>query len=154
MSPLRNRLAVARRDFGAVLRNRDVLRLELAWAFSIISTWAYSIAVVVFSILKLLGMSPLALQKLAVTIFGSKATAVMTNVPGPREVLHLAGKAIREIFFWVPQSGHLGLGISIFSYAGHVRMGLASDAGLVPDPEVIVRGFHEEFEELQARARR
>jgi MFS family permease len=49
MSPLRNRLAVARRDFGAVLRNRDVLRLELAWAFSIISTWAYSIAVVVFS---------------------------------------------------------------------------------------------------------
>src|SRR4029079_15517102 len=49
MSALANRLAVARRDFGAVLRNRDVLRLELAWAFSIISTWAYSIAVVMFS---------------------------------------------------------------------------------------------------------
>jgi MFS family permease len=49
MSALTNRLAVARRDFSAVLRNRDVLRLELAWAFSIISTWAYSIAVVVFS---------------------------------------------------------------------------------------------------------
>jgi MFS family permease len=49
MSALANRLAVARRDFSAVLRNRDVLRLELAWAFSIISTWAYSIAIVVFS---------------------------------------------------------------------------------------------------------
>jgi diacylglycerol O-acyltransferase / wax synthase len=109
---------------------------------------------VVLAILKLLGMSPLALQKMAVTIFGSKATAVMTNVPGPREVLHLAGRPIREIFFWVPQSGHLGLGISIFSYAGHVRMGLATDAGLVPDPEIIVRGFHEEFAALQARARR
>jgi WS/DGAT/MGAT family acyltransferase len=110
--------------------------------------------VVVFAILKLLGMSPLALQKMAVTVFGSKATAVMTNVPGPREVLHLAGRPIREIFFWVPQSGHLGLGISIFSYAGHVRLGLATDAALVPDPEVIVQGFHEEFEALQARARR
>jgi diacylglycerol O-acyltransferase / wax synthase len=110
--------------------------------------------VVVYAILKLLGRSPLALQKVAVGIFGAKATAVMTNVPGPREVLHLAGKPIREIFFWVPQSGRLGLGISIFSYAGHVRMGLATDAGLVPDPEVIVRGFHQEFEELQARARR
>ena len=110
--------------------------------------------VVVYAILKLLGMSPLALQKVAVSIFGTKATAVMTNVPGPREVLHLAGKPIREIFFWVPQSGHLGLGISIFSYAGHVRMGLATDAGLIPDPEVIVQGFHEEFEALQARARR
>ena len=110
--------------------------------------------VVVLAILKLLGMSPLALQKMAVGIFGAKATAVMTNVPGPREVLHLAGRPIREIFFWVPQSGRLGLGISIFSYAGHVRLGLATDAGLVPDPEVIVRGFHEEFEALQARARR
>src|SRR5262249_25287920 len=110
--------------------------------------------VVVFAILKLLGMSPHALQRMAVSIFGAKATAVMTNVPGPREVLHLAGKAIREIFFWVPQSGRLGLGIRLFSYAGHVRMGLATDAGLVPDPEVIVQGFHEEFEELQARARR
>jgi WS/DGAT/MGAT family acyltransferase len=109
--------------------------------------------VVVYAILRLLGMVPLAVQRMVVRIFATKTTAVMTNVPGPREVLYLAGRAIREIFFWVPQSGRVGLGISIFSYAGHVRLGLASDAGLVPDPEVIVQGFHEEFEELQARAR-
>ena len=34
------------------------------------------------------------------------------------------------------------------------RLGVGSDAGLVPDPEVIVEGFHEEFEELRAEARR
>jgi WS/DGAT/MGAT family acyltransferase len=109
--------------------------------------------VVVYGILRLLGVVPLAVQKMVVKIFGTKATAVMTNVPGPREILHLAGTPIRELFFWVPQSGKLGLGISIMSYAGHVRLGLASDAGLIPDPEVIVQGFHEEFEELRARAR-
>jgi len=109
--------------------------------------------VVVYGILKLLGMVPLAVQRMVVKIFAAKTTAVMTNVPGPREELHLAGHPIREIFFWVPQSGRVGLGISIFSYAGHVRMGLASDSGLVPDPELIVQGFHEEFEELRARAR-
>ena len=109
--------------------------------------------VVVYAILRLLGIVPLAVQRMVVKIFGTKATAVMTNVPGPREVLYLAGTAIREFFFWVPQSGKLGLGISILSYAGHVRLGLASDAGLVPDPELIVQGFHEEFEELQAQAR-
>ena len=108
--------------------------------------------VVVYAILRLLGVVPLAVQRLVVKIFGTKDTAVMTNVPGPREVLHLAGVPIQEIFFWVPQSGRLGLGISIISYAGHVRLGLASDAGLVPDPEVIVQGFHEEFEALRARA--
>jgi WS/DGAT/MGAT family acyltransferase len=110
--------------------------------------------IVVYAILKLLGMVPLAVQRLVVSLFAAKTTAVMTNVPGPREELHLAGKPIREIFFWVPQSGRVGLGISIFSYAGHVRLGLASDTGLVPDPELIVEGFHEEFEELRERARK
>jgi WS/DGAT/MGAT family acyltransferase len=110
--------------------------------------------IVVYGILKLLGIVPEAVQKAVVSIFAAKTTAVMTNVPGPREELFLAGHPIKEIFFWVPQSGRVALGISIFSYCGHVRLGLASDAGLVPDPEIIVKGFHEEFEELQARARK
>jgi MFS family permease len=49
MPALAKRLAAARRDFTGVLQNPDLRRLLLAWAFSIISTWAYSIAVVVFS---------------------------------------------------------------------------------------------------------
>jgi diacylglycerol O-acyltransferase / wax synthase len=108
--------------------------------------------VVVYAILKLLGVVPLAVQKLVVKIFAAKTTAVATNVPGPREVLYLGGKPIEEIFFWVPQSGRVSLGISIFSYAGHVRLGVGTDAGLVPDPEVIVHGFHEELDELRRRA--
>jgi hypothetical protein len=76
----------------------------------------------------------------------------MTNVPGPRQALHLAGQRIRDIFFWVPQSGRVGIGISICSYAGHVRLGVITDAGLVPDPQQIVEAFHDEFVELQRRA--
>ena len=47
--------------------------------------------------------------------------------------------------FWVPQSARLGLGISILSYCGQVRIGVATDAGLVPDPEGVVTGIHQEF---------
>jgi diacylglycerol O-acyltransferase len=108
--------------------------------------------VVVYGILRLLGIVPLFLQRLVVTIFAAKTTAVMTNVPGPRETLFLAGRPVREIFFWVPQAGRVGIGISICSYAGNVRLGIATDAGLVPDPEVVVAGFHEELEELRRRA--
>jgi MFS family permease len=43
------RLGEARDAFGGVLRNRALLRLELAWAFSIVSAWAYGIAVVVYA---------------------------------------------------------------------------------------------------------
>ncbi len=38
-----------RGPFGGVLRNRALLRLELAWAFSIVGAWAYGIGVVVLS---------------------------------------------------------------------------------------------------------
>jgi diacylglycerol O-acyltransferase len=105
-------------------------------------------AVVVLLILRAMGRVPLAVQRLVVKIFATKATLVMTNVPGPNRTLFLAGKPIRDIFFWVPQSGHVGLGISILSYNGTVRLGVGTDAGLVPDPQAIVAGFHEEFDEL------
>ena len=78
---------------------------------------------------------PHRLEDLVVNIFGAKATAVLTNVPGPAPTLYFAGSRIIDIMFWVPQSGRLGLGISILSYDGQVRMGVATDAGLVPDPD-------------------
>jgi len=108
-------------------------------------------AVVAFGILAAAGFSPRQVEKIIVGLFGKKGTAVMTNVPGPRKLLYLAGKPIRFIMCWVPQPGGLGLGISILSYKGEVLVGVASDAGLIPDPEEIVRGFQEEIKSLQQR---
>ena len=65
---------------------------------------------------------------------------------------HVAGRPLSDIYFWVPQAGRLGLGVSIFSYAGVVRMGVGTDAGLVPDPERIVDGFSAELDALAAGA--
>ncbi len=109
---------------------------------------------VVYGILTAMGILPLAAHRLVVSIFQAKATAVFTNVPGPRQTLWVAGHPIRDIFFWVPQAGRLGLGVSIFSYDGMVRMGVGTDAGLVPDPERIVDGFHAELDDLLTRAAR
>jgi MFS family permease len=43
------RLGEARRVFSGVARNPGLRRLELAWAFSIVGSWAYGVAVVVFA---------------------------------------------------------------------------------------------------------
>lgn len=105
-------------------------------------------AIVAFGILNAIGVSIDQIQDIVVGMFGTKATAVMTNVPGPRETRYFAGKPIRGIMFWVPQSGRLGLGVSILSYADEVLVGIATDAGLVPDPESIVGAFQEEFNSM------
>ena len=101
-------------------------------------------AIVTYAVLNGIGMTSPAIESAAVQFFGSKATAVMTNVPGPRETLYLAGTPVRSLMFWVPQSARLGLGVSILSYDGQVRIGVASDTGLVPDPESIVAEFEAE----------
>ena len=109
-------------------------------------------ALVAFGVLNVLGLAPVEVERLGLRFFGSKATAVLTNVPGPREPLYLAGSKLERAMFWVPQSGRLGLGISILSYAGGVMLGVATDEGLVPDPEKIVAGFEKEFKALRRKA--
>jgi WS/DGAT/MGAT family acyltransferase len=104
---------------------------------------------VVLAILGLLGRVPKPVQDLVLRIFGTKGTAVLTSVPGPARELYLGGRPIRGIVFWVPQSGRLGLGISIMTYAGQVRVGVASDASVIADPEAIVAGFEEELHFLE-----
>jgi hypothetical protein len=49
---------------------------------------------------------------------------------------------------WVPRAGRIGLGVSIFSYNGEVRIGVACDANLIPDPDTIIDGFEAEFDRL------
>ena len=110
-------------------------------------------ALVTFGLLGTFGIAPAELQDLAVKIFATKATAVMTNVPGPRIPLYMAGSRIDGMMFWVPQSGKLGLGISIFSYNGTVRMGIAVDETLVGDPTGIVEALHVEIAALKALVR-
>jgi diacylglycerol O-acyltransferase len=111
-------------------------------------------ALVAFGVLSLMGLAPVEVEQVGLRFFGSKATAVLTNVPGPRQPLYLAGRKIDKVMFWVPQSGRLGIGISIISYDGGVMLGVATDARLVPDPERIVEAFKVEFEAMRGTAAR
>ena len=94
-----------------------------------------------------LGYLPKIVQDQLSDILASKATAVMTNVPGPTEPLTVAGSRLRQMLFWVLQSGDIGMGVSILSYAGQVQFGLITDDALTPDPEAVVSRFSEEFEQ-------
>lgn len=105
-------------------------------------------AIVAFGLLAALGMGPAALQQPALELFSRKATAVATNVPGPQQPLYLAGAEVRELMFWVPQTGSIGLGLSILSYNGRVHFGVIGDHKRVRDPDAIVQRFDAEFEKL------
>lgn len=103
---------------------------------------------ITLALLQAVGYGPQALQDALTALLARGASLVMTNVPGPRHALHLAGKRIVELDFWVPQSGGIGLGLSILSYDGRIQFGVMADKGLVPDPGRIAARFAQEFDRL------
>ena len=101
-----------------------------------------------FGVLALSGLFIKPVQDLVLGMFAKKATAVMTNVPGPAQPLKLCGSTLKQTMFWVPASGDIGVGVSILSYGGGVQFGLITDRALCPDPQAIIDRFAPEFEKL------
>ena len=101
-----------------------------------------------FGVLAVSGLMAKPVQDAVLGLFSKKTTAVMTNVPGPKEPLKFCGATLRQMMFWVPASGDVGMGVSILSYGGGVQFGLITDAALCPDPQTIIDRFEPEFEQL------
>jgi diacylglycerol O-acyltransferase / wax synthase len=105
-------------------------------------------ALLAYAVLGVVGMAPRQLQTQVLDMLSRKATAVMTNVPGPQQPITIGGVEISRLLFWVPQSGSIGLGVSILSYNGAVQFGVISDSTLTPHPQAIIDQFIPEFERL------
>ncbi len=105
-------------------------------------------ALVSYAVLDAIGHLPGPLEFVVTEFFTRKASLVLTNVPGPRTRLHVAGHEIDRVMFNVPHPASLGLGLSILSYAGEVRIGARADVAVMPDPASFVGTFGAEVAAL------
>jgi diacylglycerol O-acyltransferase / wax synthase len=101
-----------------------------------------------FAVLAVAGLMIKPVQDAILGLFAKKATAVMTNVPGPAVPLRFCGSTLRQTMFWVPASGDIGVGVSVLSYGGGVQFGLITDKKLCPHPQQVIDRFEPEFEKL------
>lgn len=88
-----------------------------------------------------------------VDLLANRAIGVLTNVPGPPMPVHVAGVKVEGMVGWAPLSGEQPMSFTIYSYDGKVFVGIACDAGLVPDHEQIVDGFAAAFHRLSVAVR-
>ena len=65
--------------------------------------------------------------------FIKDAAAVVTNIPGPRHLVSLAGEPVQGMFLLVPSTGPIGVGVSLLSYAGSAAVTVIADRASVPD---------------------
>ena len=102
----------------------------------------------VFELFSLVGSLPAAVEEAAIALFSAKASLVASNLRGPGRPLHLAGAPISQLLFWVPQTGGIGTGVSMFTYQDAVQFGVVADRRLIPDPSELVSIIQTEFDRL------
>lgn len=154
LRPLEYRTAALGNGFGLVWMPLPIGRASHAERFALIKERMDRIkrspeAFVAYGTLAGVGRCPDAVQDLLVErFFAHRNTAVVTNMPGPSKPLRLAGKTISSQLFWVPQSAEVGVGVSIFSYAGYVQVGVLADRNLLAEPGELVFAFDAELAQL------
>jgi WS/DGAT/MGAT family acyltransferase len=90
---------------------------------------------VVFAWVSSLGTTPIEVVHLGIDRYAGMSSLIVTNVPGPKTPISIAGNEVTGLLFWVPTSGPVGVGLSLISYAGQLLVGIMVDAGLMPDVE-------------------
>jgi WS/DGAT/MGAT family acyltransferase len=106
-------------------------------------------------VMSLLGAMPAPVGALLGRLLPERAiiSTVCTNVPGPREVCHIAGRRIVEIHPMIPLFQNMGIEFAILSYAGQLSIAAAVEPNLVPDADTIPEHLVAAADELRAALR-
>jgi WS/DGAT/MGAT family acyltransferase len=102
--------------------------------------------------LAVMGHLPTPAEQRFIDGFAGRASAVVTNITGPREQVSLAGVPIAGFLAWVPCTGPIGVGLSICSYAGRLTLGVAVDTALVPEADDLLAALSDEVSDLRQLA--
>jgi hypothetical protein len=98
-----------------------------------------------FAILGAAGLASARVERSLVDLFSRKGSLLVTNVAGPPSRIEVGGRAVESITVWAPTAGHVTMSVSLLSYAGSVRMSVASDAALRLDLDLMTAAFEEDL---------
>lgn len=143
---LGNHFAVVTLPMPLGIRDPHVLLREMHSRMNRIKNSAEPM--ILYGVQRVVAETPAAISVRLTNFVANKTVGQITNVPGPRTPMALAGTEVTGILGWVPTSGNQPLGLCIFSYNGVVNIGIAADAGLVPDPGHLAQLIEEAVHEL------
>ncbi|HEY1417211.1 MAG TPA: WS/DGAT domain-containing protein [Myxococcaceae bacterium] len=78
-----------------------------------------------------------------------RASLVVSSLAGPKMRLHIAGQPLGAVVIWAPAAATIGLSITLFGYAGAIRLGVLTDGAVIDRPEQLVVAFQAALDELR-----
>ena len=121
----------------------DVLLAEVKTRMTRIKNSAE--AMMIFGVQRAVAEAPQVIGENLTRFVANKSVGLLTNVPGPRAPIYLAGHKVGGILGWVPTSSDQSIGLCIFSYNGEVNIGIATDGGIIPDPDHLAECIQSAF---------
>jgi WS/DGAT/MGAT family acyltransferase len=102
-------------------------------------------------------LPPLMVRKLSALMARTNAhlkmqNLVVSNVPGPRERVHVAGATIAEFYSVGPLVAGTGLNITVWSYADQMNISVLADAVTVSDAHEVTDELLRQFAEIASAA--
>ena len=78
----------------------------------------------------------------------SKATVVLSNVPGPKVPMNFGGVECKGLIALIPGLGDLAFGISAISQGNQLYMAVQSDTSYVENPDELRDLFEKNYDYL------
>jgi diacylglycerol O-acyltransferase / wax synthase len=78
---------------------------------------------------------------------------LVSDVPGPRVPLYVAGAKIMEIFQIGAVQGNVTINVGAFSYAGQLNLDVVGDPDALPDLTIFAGGVADTLSQLGALGR-
>jgi len=91
----------------------------------------------VLALTEVIAMIPAIFGQLVMMWVVSKATLLMSNVPGCKKVMNFGGAKCKGVLGLIPGLGDLAFGISIFSHGDQVILAIQADESYVKNPKEI-----------------
>jgi hypothetical protein len=73
---------------------------------------------------------------------------LVSNVPGPRDPLYVAGARIMEVFQLGTVQGNVTINVGAFSYAGQLNLDVVADSAAVADLAIFAGGISDTLSQL------
>ena len=89
------------------------------------------------------------LERRAMRWGSRRASLVVSSLAGPKMSLHIAGQPLAAVVIWAPAAATIGLSVTLFGYAGAIRLGVLTDSAVIDHPEQLVAAFQSALAELR-----
>jgi diacylglycerol O-acyltransferase len=101
------------------------------------------------SLMRVAGRVAPGIERRALRWGARRASLIVSSLAGPKMPLQIARQPLGAVVIWAPAAATIGLSVTLFGYAGAIRLGVLTDSAVIDRPQELVAAFQAAIDELR-----